>query len=62
VIKLLTEENAYFYICGSASMARDVAGRLGECLRQRLGWDEAKLREWSESMRKTHRWQEDVWG
>lgn len=62
VIRLLTQENAYFYICGSASMARDVAGRLGECMRRKLGWGEAELREWSESMRKTHRWQEDVWG
>jgi NADPH-ferrihemoprotein reductase len=62
VARLLLEENAYFYICGSATMARDVAARLGECLRCRKGWSESELREWSESMRKSHRWQEDVWG
>jgi hypothetical protein len=27
-----------------------------------MEWDEGRLREWSEGMRKTHRWQEDVWG
>jgi NADPH-ferrihemoprotein reductase len=62
VVRLLMEENAYFYICGSAGMARDVAARLGESVRKRMEWDEGRLREWSEGMRKTHRWQEDVWG
>jgi NADPH-ferrihemoprotein reductase len=62
VIRLLMESNTCLYICGSASMARDVAARLGECIRKRLGWNEAELREWSESMRKAHKWQEDVWG
>ncbi|KFZ02877.1 hypothetical protein V502_11426 [Pseudogymnoascus sp. VKM F-4520 (FW-2644)] len=32
VAKLLLEENAYFYICGSAAMARDVAVRLVSAL------------------------------
>ena len=62
VARLLLEENAYFYICGSAVMAREVAVRLGECLRRRKSWSESELREWSEGMRKSHRWQEDVWG
>lgn len=62
VVRLLLEQNAYFYICGSAAMARDVTTRLGECLRKRKGWSEGELREWSESMKKAHRWQEDVWG
>jgi NADPH-ferrihemoprotein reductase len=62
ILELLLDQNAYFYICGSAAMARDVAARLGACLMRRRGWGEAELREWSETMRKTHRWQEDVWG
>lgn len=62
MIELLMEHNAYLYICGSAAMARDVAARLGKCMRERRGWNEAELREWSEVMRRTHRWQEDVWG
>lgn len=62
IIRLLMKENAYLYICGSAAMARDVAKRLGECIQRRLGWNEGELREWSEQMRKTQRWREDVWG
>ncbi len=38
VLRMLMEKNAYFYICGSAAMARDVAARLGACLRARKGW------------------------
>lgn len=62
IISLLTEHNAYLYICGSAGMARDVAARIGKCVRERRGWSEGELREWSEGMRRNHRWQEDVWG
>jgi NADPH-ferrihemoprotein reductase len=62
VFRLLLEHNAYLYICGSASMARDVAARLSNCLKNRLRWDENQVKEWSENMRKSHRWQEDVWG
>jgi NADPH-ferrihemoprotein reductase len=62
VVRLLLDQNAYIYICGSASMARDVTARLGGCLKRRQGWSETELREWSESIKKAHRWQEDVWG
>jgi NADPH-ferrihemoprotein reductase len=62
VVRLLVEQNAYLYVCGSAKMARDVGERLGVCLRLRMGWSEAELRAWSEGVKKAHRWQEDVWG
>ena len=62
VVRLLVEENAYFYICGSAAMARGVKGRVEEGLRRRMGWGESRVREWSEEMRRAKRWGEDVWG
>jgi NADPH-ferrihemoprotein reductase len=62
VCRMLVEENAYFYICGSASMARDVKARVEGMLGKRVGWGEREVREWSEAMRKGRRWQEDVWG
>lgn len=62
VLRLLVEENAYFYVCGSADMARDLAKVVGDCLQRRMGWGERELREWSEGMKRTRRWQEDVWG
>lgn len=60
--KLVLDEGAIFYICGSANMARDVTKRLGECIKSRNGWTDDELKAWSERQKKTHRWQEDVWG
>jgi NADPH-ferrihemoprotein reductase len=62
VVRLLVEENAYFYVCGSANMARDLGSVVGGCLQRTMGWGEKELREWSEGMKRTRRWQEDVWG
>ena len=60
--ELADKENAYFYICGRASMAKNIADRLGECVKSSVGWDEDRLRHWSEAMREGKRWQEDFWG
>ena len=60
--ELVLDEGAIFYICGSANMARDVTKRLGECIKARKGWVDDQLKAWSERQKKTHRWQEDVWG
>ena len=62
VCDLVLEENAIFYICGSANMARDVTKRLGEYIKSRNGWADEQLKSWSERQKKTHQWQEDVWG
>ena len=59
---LVLDEGAVFYICGSANMARDVTKRSGECIKARKGWEDEQLKAWSERQKKTHRWQEDVWG
>ena len=62
VCDLLLNDNATFFICGSANMARDVSIKLGQCIKARKGWDDEKLKVWGERQKKTHRWQEDVWG
>lgn len=62
VCDLVLDQDATFYICGSAKMARDVTKRLGECIKTRSGWTDDELRNWSERQKRTHRWQEDVWG
>ena len=59
---LLLDSGAYFYICGSASMARDVSKRLGACFCAQKGWTDEQLRAWSEQQKRTRKWQEDVWG
>jgi NADPH-ferrihemoprotein reductase len=60
--EMLMNSNTHFYICGAASMARDVAKTLGRHLIQSQGWDEDQLRNWSERQKRLNRWQEDVWG
>jgi NADPH-ferrihemoprotein reductase len=62
IVRLLVEENAYFYICGSAAMARDVKSRVEGLLGKRMGWSDEQLREWGEGMKRGRRWGEDVWG
>lgn len=59
---LVLDEDANFYICGSAAMARDVGKVVGEEVRRREGWDEEALREWMERQKRLRRWQQDVWG
>jgi NADPH-ferrihemoprotein reductase len=58
----LMDGNSYLYVCGSATMARDVATRLGENLKAKNGWGDEELRSWAETQKKHARWQEDVWG
>jgi NADPH-ferrihemoprotein reductase len=58
----LLEDGANLYICGRAAMAREVGKVIAECMRESKGWNEAESREWSETLRRRGRWQEDVWG
>ncbi|TKA26012.1 hypothetical protein B0A50_05524 [Salinomyces thailandicus] len=62
VAKLLVEENAYFYICGSAAMARDVGDVVNRILRERQGWGEKEMREFADRQKRQKRWLQDVWG
>lgn len=47
------------YICGAASMARDVEGAIIDALREEKGEEAEKFVK--ETMKKTRRLQEDVW-
>lgn len=62
VCKLILEEDAVVFLCGSSSMAREVGLRLGECVKHVKTWTDVELKSWSERQKKTKRWQEDVWG
>lgn len=59
---LLLEQNAYFYICGSAAMARDVTTTIGNYLMLKQGWNEAELKAFSNAKKRQKRWMQDVWG
>jgi len=62
ICDLLINMDTYFYVCGSANMAREVTNVLGGELSKRQGWDELQLREWTERQKRSRRWQLDVWG
>lgn len=58
----LLDEGANFYVCGRASMAREVGKKVGEGMGKREGWGDAQVREWSEGIKRRGKWLEDVWG
>ncbi|KIW86877.1 uncharacterized protein Z519_12498 [Cladophialophora bantiana CBS 173.52] len=62
VISLIEEKSASFYICGRASMAREVGFSLGETMREVKGWTDSEVKSWTEGLKRTGKWKEDVWG
>ncbi|OAP59763.1 NADPH-ferrihemoprotein reductase [Fonsecaea erecta] len=62
VATLIGEKGASFYICGRASMAREVGCSLGETMKEIKGWSDSEVRSWSEGLKRTGKWKEDVWG
>jgi NADPH-ferrihemoprotein reductase len=62
VARHIVEPGCFFYICGSAAMARDVTAVVIDALGPTTGWDAAKSSILLETAKKAGRWQEDVWG
>ncbi|KIW39782.1 uncharacterized protein PV06_08367 [Exophiala oligosperma] len=62
LVKLLLEEGAALYICGSAAMAREVGNRIGDGIKRAKDCDEEGLKKWRGEQKRSRKWQEDVWG
>lgn len=62
VVRLLIEGDASFYVCGRASMAREVGRKVEGVVGKEQGWDEEMVKAWMEGMKRTRKWKEDVWG
>ncbi|KAK5058542.1 hypothetical protein LTR84_010805 [Exophiala bonariae] len=62
LISMLLEDDAALYICGSATMAREVRSSLGEGVKRARLCDENGWNSWRKERRRAKRWQEDVWG
>ncbi|KAK4937544.1 hypothetical protein LTR10_021836 [Elasticomyces elasticus] len=62
VVSLIEDKGASFYICGRASMAREVGVALGEAVRDLKAWEDVKAMSWSEGLKRHGKWREDVWG
>lgn len=61
VVRLI-DEGANLYICGRAGMARDVEKTVSNEMRRAKAWTEETFNTWSKTIKKTNKWQEDVWG
>ncbi|KAI4852686.1 cytochrome P450 reductase 1 [Aureobasidium sp. EXF-8845] len=62
IFDMLTEANANLYICGSATMAREVNNTISSIIREGNRWTDRETKDWSERKKKTRKFQEDVWG
>jgi NADPH-ferrihemoprotein reductase len=62
IFGMLTEGNANLYICGSAAMAREVINTISDIIKEENGWTNGEIEAWSETKKKTRKFQEDVWG
>jgi NADPH-ferrihemoprotein reductase len=61
ICDLMTNQDTYFYICGSAAMAREVSDVVGLELCKRQQWDEEQLKSFADRQKRSKRWQQDVW-
>jgi NADPH-ferrihemoprotein reductase len=62
ICDLMIKQDTYFYICGSANMAREVSNAVGSELSKRQQWDEEHLKSFADRQKRSKRWQQDVWG
>jgi len=60
--KLLHDNAANFYICGRASMSREVGRRVATVLASQGDMSEASAEAFIRGLKSKSKWQEDVWG
>ncbi|CAG5183733.1 uncharacterized protein ALTATR162_LOCUS10727 [Alternaria atra] len=61
VLEML-ESGANMYICGKASMAREVDMKLEEAVMEKKGLAEVDVKAWADALKKRGKWKADVWG
>lgn len=61
VLELL-DAGANMYICGKASMARQVDGEMEEAVAQYKEFSDVDAKSWIDSLKKRGKWKADVWG
>ncbi|KZM23130.1 NADPH--hemoprotein reductase [Ascochyta rabiei] len=61
VLELL-DAGANMYICGKASMAREVDMKLEDAVSKAKGVGESEVKAWADSLKKRGKWKADVWG
>ena len=58
----MMDEGANLYICGRASMAREVGKVMSSSVKESQGLEQDGADQWCERLKKSRKWQEDVWG
>ncbi|KAF2793772.1 cytochrome P450 reductase 2 [Melanomma pulvis-pyrius CBS 109.77] len=61
VLEML-DAGANMYICGKASMAREVDMKIEEAASEAKGLGEAEVKAWTDALKKRGKWRADVWG
>ncbi|KAF1958780.1 cytochrome P450 reductase 2 [Byssothecium circinans] len=61
VLEML-EAGANMYICGKASMAREVDMKLEDAVSKAKQLNEAEVKAWVDALKKRGKWKADVWG
>lgn len=58
----LLDAGASMYICGKASMAREVDMKMEDAVRKAKSLDETEVKTWADGLKKRGKWKADVWG
>lgn len=61
VLELL-DASANMYICGKASIAREVDMKMESAVSKAKGLGEIEVKAWADSLKKRGKWKADVWG
>ena len=62
VVKMLCEQEGNVYFCGSTTMAKTAGRTLVDAVKEHQKADEGGAKAWMDDMKRSRRWQEDVWG
>lgn len=62
VVKMLCEQEGHLYFCGSTTMAKTAGRTLVDAVQEHQKTDDNEAKSWMDGMKRSRRWQEDVWG
>lgn len=62
VVKMLDEDEGNLYFCGSTTMAKTAGKVLVSAIQGAKSLDTEDSKAWMDNMKRSKRWQEDVWG
>lgn len=62
VVDMLCEREGNLYFCGSTTMAKTAGKVIVGAVREFKGLDADDRKAWMDNMKRSKRWQEDVWG